>query len=89
MPSSHHGIQNLEQVIAAAHWLNQKTYRVSITVSPSHEPENVRRKLFEGFDDYATGAEVKRRRAETFCLNNMRDWMDEFCKKVVAAVKGR
>lgn len=82
-----HGIQNLEQVIAAAHWLNQKTYRVSITISQSHEPAMARRKLFEGYDEHCAGADVTRRRAETLCLNNLRDWMDQFCKKVVAAIK--
>lgn len=82
-----YGIQNLDKVITAAHWLNQEAYRVSITVGPSHEPEIARRNLFEGFDNHASGVNVKRRRAETFCLHNMRDWMDEFCKKVVAAVR--
>ena len=81
------GIQNLEQVITAAHWLNKKTYRISITVDPSHEPEKDRRKLFEGFDNHAPGPEPTRRRAETLCLNNMRDWMDEFCRKIITAIQ--
>ena len=81
------GIQNLEQVITAAHWLNKKIYRISITVDPSHEPERERRKLFKGFDKHAPGAEPTRRRAETLCLNSMRNWMDEFCGRITTAIQ--
>jgi hypothetical protein len=83
-----HGIQNLEQIISAAHWLNRKSYRVSITVGDTHEDNDVRRKLFDGFDVCAPGKDNARRRAETLTLTNMRVWMDAFCKKVVAAIKG-
>lgn len=80
-------IRNMEEIIAAAHWLNRKTYRVSITVDPSHEPDAARRKLFEGFDTSVPAKEVSRRRAETLCLNGLRDWMDQFCKKIVKVIQ--
>lgn len=82
-----YGIKNMEEIIAAAHWMSRKTYRVSVTVDSSHEPEAARRKLFEGFDTAISAKDVSRRRAETLCLNGLRVWMDQFCEKVVKAIQ--
>jgi hypothetical protein len=78
-------VGNLDQVIADAHWLNRKAYRVSITIAPAEEPAEVRAAIFGGFDTCAPGG-VVRRRAETLTLPNLRDWMDTFCAQVIAAI---
>jgi hypothetical protein len=79
-------VQNIEQVVADAHWLNRKAYRVSVTITASDEPDAVRRKLFEGFDSLAHG-DLWRRRAETLTLLDLRGWMDDFSAKVCHHLK--
>lgn len=81
-----YNVPNLDQVVADAHWLNRKAYRVSITIAPADEPDAARSTLFGGFDGCAPGA-VTRRRAETLTLPNLRDWMDAFCVQVIAAIQ--
>jgi len=78
-------VANIDEVLTEAHWLQRKAYRISITVSPGHDEEEARLGLFEGYDDHAPG-EMSRRRAETLALPNMRQWMDDFCAQVVAAL---
>lgn len=79
-------VRNLEQVLADVHWLNHKSYRVSITVEPSHETEAKRRRLFNGFDEKAPGLPT-RRIAETLAFSNLRDWMDTFAAEVCDAIQ--
>lgn len=81
-----YNVPNLDQVVADAHWLNRKAYRVSITIAPADEPDDVRSTLFRGFDGCAPGA-VTRRRAETLTLPNLREWMDGFSVQVIAAIQ--
>lgn len=77
-----YNVPNLDQIVTDAHWLNQKAYRVSITIAPAHELN--RSALFRGFDAHALG-DVSRRRAETLTLPNLRDWWDQFCTRVITA----
>jgi hypothetical protein len=79
-------VQNIDQVVADIHWLDHKAYRVSITITANQDSEARRRALFNGYDEHAKGA-VNRRRAETIVLPNLRDWMDQFCDRVVAAIE--
>lgn len=79
-------IQNIEEIVSAAHWLRNKTYRVSITVGPEHDLDGARHALFDGYHEKAPGS-IVRRRAETLTLQNLRDWMDGFCQRVVTAVQ--
>ncbi len=81
-----YNVQNIEQIVADAHWLNRKAYRVSVTITPADEPDAVRRKVFEGFNNRAQG-DLWRRRAETLTLTNLRAWMNDFSAKVIAAIQ--
>jgi hypothetical protein len=81
-----YNIENIEQVLSQAHWLNRKAYRVSITVAEIHEPPAARRALFEGYDDTAPG-DLTRRQAETLLIPHLRRWMDNFCMQVIAAIR--
>ena len=78
---------DVDGAIAAALWNNARRYRVSITVGETHNNEKARRRLFEGFDESAPGA-VDRRRAETFYLPALRDWMEAFAQKASLKVYG-
>ena len=79
-------VQNIENIITDLHWMGQKSYRVSITISPSQNEDSKRAKLFKDYDDTVSG-DVGRRRAETLVLPNLRDWMDTFCEKALKAIE--
>lgn len=81
-----YNVTNIEQILAEAHWLNRKAYRVSITIGPNHDKIPARKRLFAGYDEVATG-DVLRRRAETVAIPNLRNWMDDFCLEVIAAIR--
>lgn len=79
-------VQNIDTVAADLHWLGRKSYRVSITISPTENADKRRMALFKDYDDTAPG-HMNRRRAETLALPNLRDWMDAFCSKVITAIE--
>jgi hypothetical protein len=55
-------------------WKQIRRYRVSITVSETHaSPEGCRR-LFDGYDEVASG-DVQRRRSEILHIEQLRPWM--------------
>jgi hypothetical protein len=77
---------DIDTAIANTIWQQARRYRVSITVGDTHNGETRRRGLFDGFDTSAPGG-VERRRAETFYLPEMRDWMSAFSGKVIAKIE--
>jgi hypothetical protein len=79
-------VQNIDEVAADIYWLNRKFYRVSVTVATEHDADDRRKDLFLGYDDRAKG-NVARRKAETMVVPNLRDWMDAFSLKVIAAIQ--
>lgn len=81
-----YNIENIEEVLSEAHWLNRKAYRVSVTTAERHEPLASRRALFKGYDLTAPG-DLARRRAETLLIPQLRAWMDKFCLQVIAAIR--
>jgi hypothetical protein len=80
-----YNVANIEQLLADAHWMNRKAYRVSITVGHKQDAQAARRALFAGYDNTAPG-DRQRRQAETMLIPQLRDWMDEFCLQVIAAI---
>ncbi len=79
-------VPNIDQVAADIHWLDQKAYRVSVTISEVQDADNRRCALFKGFDEHAQGG-VARRRAETIVMPNLRNWMDHFSERVVRVIE--
>lgn len=77
---------DIDTAIARTLWDQARRYRVSITIGDTHNGETSRRGLFDGFDASAPG-DVERRRAETFYLPAMRDWMSAFAFKVIAKIE--
>ena len=80
-----YNVPNIEQVLTAAHWMNRKAYRVSVTVVAKQDEQKKRRALFAGYDNTAPG-HLERRQAETLLIPKLRDWMDAFCLQVIAAI---
>ncbi|WP_338637777.1 hypothetical protein V6L80_04175 [Erwinia persicina] len=62
-------------------WKEVRRYRISITVNDTHSTEDGRKRLFKGYEE-VVGGELKRRKAETIQINNLRDWMDELAEMV-------
>jgi hypothetical protein len=67
-------------------WKEARCYRISITVGDTHANDAGRLRLFRDYDTIAAGA-VKRRRGETFCIHDLRRWMNELAQKAIVAVK--
>jgi hypothetical protein len=78
---------DVDAAIANILWKDARRYRVSITVGVTHKEETSRAKLFKGFDQKAPG-DVKRRRAETIYIPDLRKWMEAFAQRVLAHVTG-
>jgi hypothetical protein len=66
-------------------WKEARCYRISITVGDTHANDAGRLRLFRDYDTIAAGA-VKRRRGETFCIHDLRRWMNELAQKAIVAV---
>lgn len=77
---------DVEAAISSILWKEARHYRVSITVGDTHNSVSGRARLFKGFDELAVG-DIKRRRAETIYLPELRKWMDNFSKRVIAHIK--
>lgn len=69
-------------------WKSVRHYRVSITVGATHSSEAGRLRLFKGYDEIIEGA-VKKRRSETFYVENLRAWMATLADKAIAAVHAK
>jgi hypothetical protein len=67
-------------------WKEARCYRISITVGDTHANDAGRLRLFRDYDTIAAGA-VKRRRGETFCIHDLRRWMNDLAQKAIVAVK--
>lgn len=67
-------------------WKNARHYRVSITVGGTHADDGGRLRLFHDYDTIASGA-AKRRRAETFYIENLREWMSDLAQRAIAAIQ--
>lgn len=82
-------VANLDAMIEAIHWTNKKAYRVALTTLPEHDDLERRGSLFANYPVVAPGEKHTRRRAETLMLEDVRQWMDSFCGKVIAYIEER
>lgn len=72
---------DVDRAVEEILWKDARSYRISITVKDEHQAEEARAALFAGYDSKAAGP-VGRRRAETICIPELRDWMDRFAERV-------
>lgn len=77
---------HVDKLIENIFWKEQRYYRVSITCKSDRDNRKRKKALFKGYDEVVEG-DLKRRRAETLNIDNLRDWMDAFCRKLIKYLK--
>ena len=77
---------DVDDAIETILWDEVRHYRVSITTSDTHAKDTARKRLFKGFDKVAPG-KASRRRADTLHVDDLREWMKEFCKLTIAQIE--
>jgi len=79
------GIIDVDESMAAIFWDEARHYRVAITTNEIDNSAN-RRRLFAGYDTVVDG-DPNRRRGDTFLVEQVRDWMDDFCDLIVQKMR--
>ena len=77
---------DVDDAIETILWDEVRHYRVSITTSDTHAKDTARKRLFKGFDKVAPG-KASRRRADTLHVDDLREWMKDFCKLTIAQIE--
>lgn len=75
-----------DQAIQQVLWNEVRAFRVSITVDDCYDSVAGRKRLFKGYHKVVSG-QVKRRRAETLHLDDLRFWMKRLAKKALKAAE--
>ena len=78
---------DIHNAIRSTLWESSISYRISITVEDIQLSNAKRRDIFVGFDD-AVPREVNRRIANTFHIDTLSEWMQEFAELVIIKIKG-
>ena len=76
-----YGAKNVDTLIQSIFWKGKLKYRIMIT-APKTDSSVARKQLFKNYRDIV-GGKYKRRRAEILTLDDLRGWMDAFCKAVI------
>ena len=79
-------VPNFDAVLERGLWAKKKHYRVAITIKPEDDEDEARKSIFKGYDKVAPHT-ASARRASTMALDNLRNWMDTFCTKVIGHIK--
>lgn len=77
---------DVDDVLRRVIWKDARHYRVSITVGDSHMTDAGRGRLFKDYDTKIVG-NVKRRRGETFYVDDLRTWMDSLASKALTHIE--
>ncbi len=76
---------DIERAVEEIIWKEARRYRISLMVGDEHLEEAARKALFKDYQKRARG-DVVRRRAETICIPDMRNWMSAFSDQVKARI---
>jgi len=76
-----------EKAVHQILWEQARAYRVSITVGNDENSKSGRKALFKGYKNKVTAGSVDRRRVETLCKNDLRDWMQHIADKAITVAK--
>lgn len=76
---------DVDDVVRRVVWKDARHFRVSITVGDTHATDAGRGRLFKDYDEKVPG-DVKRRRGETFHVDDLRAWMNSMAGKVLAHI---
>lgn len=63
-----------------------RQYRISITRLDEHDSDEGRKKLFKDYEQKVDGVDIDRRTCSSTNFNNMRAWMDDLKKLVIASL---
>lgn len=74
---------NIEAMIEDIHWKEKRKYRVSVTIDSKEHKAGGRQSLFKGYEKKVSG-KVERRQGEHVIIDDIRNWMDELCEKLIA-----
>lgn len=74
-----------DKIIENIVWDQIRRYRLSITGEQAHAKAGRFKGLVEGYETVAPGG-PERRTAAVLCLDDLRDWMDKFAKRVEKAI---
>lgn len=80
---------DVDDVVRRLIWKDSRHFRVSITVGDAHATDAGRGRLFKDYDTKVPG-DIKRRRGETFYVDDLRTWMDGIARSAqshLAALK--
>lgn len=83
-----HLIDDIDDTIETLIWNKARKFRVAITAENSHDSVRGIARLFKGYDEIIP-EDINFRQAEYININNFRDWMDEFCDKVINLLESR
>ncbi len=72
---------DIDKSISKIFWEKERHYRVSLTTENVNNDQD-RKILFKGYDQKVKG-NVKRRRAENINISGLREWMNNFCNKII------
>ncbi len=71
-----------DKIIENILWQKKLRYRISITIGETHNSDAGRKRLFDGYSDVVPGV-VARRRAETFYVPELREWLNCLAAKAI------
>jgi hypothetical protein len=74
-----------DQAIEKIIWNQIRRYRVSITVGATHASPAGRQRLFDGYDQVASG-DVQRRRGEVLYVDQLRPWMASLAAAAIGSL---
>ncbi len=78
-------LQNVQDdIVESKYWM----YRIGVTRQNDSDDEEGRKALYKGYDTVVCG-DVTRRNAASVNLNDVRVWMDAFCKMVVKELESK
>lgn len=66
-----------------------RSYRVGITPQAAHFSMPGKKRLFKGYNKKVTGADHLRRNGVTFQQADIRQWMGDFCEKIIEELEER
>jgi hypothetical protein len=79
-------VDDPDAVVEKTIWKQVRKFRVSITGKDGQDKQVDFEKLFSGYDTTTPGLDQSARRAEVFCRTDVRQWMDDFAKRVANAI---
>ncbi len=64
-------------------------YRIGINRNEKYQKKENRKKLFKGYDNCVTGTFPHRRYSSTIYKDNIREWMEQLCQKVITFLESQ